>query len=321
MKSLASILLIVLIVFISSCDKKEITAKPNPMPYLKYSWESVIDSMQGGIFYGITLANNGDLYVNYEYTVSNEFRRGTLLSTSFGSWNKAFDFFPDGGLWSTLCRHKNRLIGSNQGLYYSDDEGNSWIEEQSIEWGGPKNIVSNDLSIVITDYELVNTFISHNDGNTWIEPSIHYFLYPQFIENKIFGLAEVGMVSSSDQGETWEIDSTFIEQGLGFYSLLGYAITSEGTVIAKYDDIYFKKNNSELWVSISGSLSSGEFNFIYNPGDNILIVQSLSNHKIYFSNDFGENWMEFMQGITDQSVCTGMVKKDNYLYMSADKGL
>ncbi len=142
-------------------------------------------------------------------------------------WKECARTLTDQQVTSVIAREGVILTGTTNGVFRSDDEGQTWEEASSglatwhIRWMAFHPDIS-DFEFAGT--EPANIFISHNGGNSWRAcPEVaqlrdnHKWSLPYspeagcirgfaFHGSRVYAAAEVGgVLRSDDRGETWQL--------------------------------------------------------------------------------------------------------------------
>jgi photosystem II stability/assembly factor-like uncharacterized protein len=190
--------------------------------------------------------------------------------------------------------------GSIQGIYRSDDGGETWLQVSGALWGSPDVVAGfpidmqcdprNPMRIFVNNY-IGGNFLSEDGGKTWKLASKGYTGAMQHEIaigyqnlNRIYTAGRMGIFLSNDGGITW--------QGTGY----GPARVPEGIVVAVSPfnpdyvlavlqdggpDPKLSKDGGKTWQNLlTGLWESGDFpgtnvsNIVFSPFDHTLVLAS-----------------------------------------------
>jgi photosystem II stability/assembly factor-like uncharacterized protein len=193
------------------------------------------------------------------------------------------------------------IVGHNNSLYKSIDTGQTWTK---LNLSIPTNLrslyfKSEDTGFIIG--ENARLLKTTNGGSSWTQKYIRTAAYGYDIEFSDSNGIAVGnnmlAVSSSDNGETWKVDTTFNSNK----SINGVSILPNGFCWAVGDSGYLLKKHisSRKWEIIKYN-SKINFNSITHFGDSTLMVcggmldNASGNYKNIFlrSVNGGQTWQE-----------------------------
>lgn len=317
-----------LVFSVLSCNKDnelEIESKN----YQRNSWEPVIDSLSGQYFGGLDIGWNGQIYANYWKEFSGQ-RPATIISDDGVNWRRISKENPIDGNWTYLKRHKETILAGtpDNGLYYSQDNGVKWTKFSNFNWQWPEIIKSNNEYIVISDFR-TKTFISGDDANSWRELFPKYMRVINLQKDKIVTMKLGTIMQSEDWGKTWTYDSSLAVQEKESLNSIGLGIINGQTIAAINKGIFKKNPEGNSWTNIGKSLLYNDIGLMFIDNDK-LIIQTSTDGNFYFSNNLGQKWSYFgqglpvyytYQGIVSTAMATGsMVKKGGYLFITTNDG-
>lgn len=181
------------------------------------------------------------------------------------------------------------FAGTLNGVYSSADTGKTW------SYLGPEFSILSVLavdSVIFTCIQGGGLFRSENNGKSWVPiDGNHYYSY-LLHDNKIFTGTFTGIYVSLDNGLTW-----------GFAALPNQIITS----LSKNDEYFFAANytygiyrsedSGTTWVESNSGIPLDHIHPYSIFAKDSLIFAGFTSNKIYISQDNGLNWKDFSNGI------------------------
>ncbi|HEX2787147.1 MAG TPA: T9SS type A sorting domain-containing protein [Ignavibacteria bacterium] len=180
-----------------------------------------------------------------------------------------------------------------------------------------------------------NIYSSTNNGDTWNAVNTGFALSGIFCMitkgNYIFaGTYEDGMLISSNNGATWQLDPVNGTFGTGIFD----AVVSGNNIIAYANTgavVYASTNNGDNWFGVTGLPTNfGIINYFYNDGSTLYAG---ARNGLFYSTNNGLNWIypanNGLPSNPDGSKpMTSMIKTDNKiiggclnkLFVSTDNG-
>jgi hypothetical protein len=323
-------LLICSMVFFLSC-KKETTPIPAPPPpvFEQADWQTVVDTLKGQYFQGLSGANGNELFVNlwrgWNGLGPSEEPRAMISQDNGTSWTfvNANSGLPSG--WTYMQRHKNFIFAGTveKGLFRSADNGNTWQPLNNNGWIWPNIILSNGNQLFVSDLRLDKSFVSDDDGATWRLAYPEYLRVANFSGNNILAIQRGIILESNNLGNTWRKDSSFLTQ-----LNLSFGDTPGGVSIWKKEDViyaalsegvYVKRSGTgNPWVKISSALK--ETIFLCFETDGTIIVQENYSNRIMYSSDNGNTWRKFNTNKISGRIWN-MVKSGKFIFAGGEYGL
>ena len=229
----------------------------------------------------------------------------TYFIIAFFTFNsKAQDFWeqlntPDSINVSTVAFNSsgNVFMGSSNGVYKSEDEGETWI------YCGLSNLVYN---IVITDDDIIyagrlsSLYRSFDNGLTWqlINQDIGCALSYITSDYILFGVNWGGVYKSADSGYTWtqvlstvnsEIFNDIIEKDTFLFAGSMHFLNSSG------GGVYRSADDGDTWEHISMA-GHGVSSFALDIDGNLLAGTRLNYFGVYRSENNGIIWQKILSG-------------------------
>ena len=236
-----------------------------------------------------------------------------LLSVSlYGQWTKLPNLSKN--VISLHVSNNNLLAGTDTGIYYTDNSGNSWGTATGINTIA-KSFAQDGTKLLVASYEQV--FQSTNNGYAWTSmPTVYSF---QDVNNVVFsgsnyviGMNGSGVWYSTDKGSTW-VSSNTSWQGRNTD-----IVQKPGFMMSSFQGSGYLQTSNDNGVTWYGAAGNGikvgqtsSFQDIYCLGvknDSILIAGTKNSGTssqydgVYFSYDNGKNWSRKINGISTTAI-------------------
>ena len=255
------------------------------------SWEKLTgasDTINYGVVYGIA-ARNQEIYTAITY----QFNGIVYKSTDSGeTWTRSGNGFASDIQYmrSIAVSGNNIVAGSDQGLYYSTDDGNTWIlSNQTVGFFEEIAATPNYLYATAPGNGI---YRSSNEGITWTTAFNVPFSFSGItaMDNYAYaGSGTGGAFYSNDNGNIW--DSVSFQYNVRVYTM-EYIPAVPGMALAGTDD-----QSSHIYASFNYSHSFSP----YSDGlDAAATPRSLSSNDTYtfYGTDYTGVWRRFLPGIT-----------------------
>jgi len=263
-----------------------------------------------------------------------------LLSVSlYGQWTKMPNLPKN--VISLHVSNNNLLAGTDTGIYYTDNSGNSWGKAIGITTTA-KSIAQDGTKLLVASYEQL--FQSANNGYSWTSmPTVYSFQDVNTVvlsgSNYVIGMNGTGVWYSTDKGLTW-VSSNTSWQGRNTD-----IVRKTGFMMASFQGSGYLQTSNDNGVTWYGAAGNGikvgqssSFQDIYCLGvknDSILIAgtkntgTSSQYDGVYFSYDDGKNWTRKINGISTTAINSLAVignvifagTNGGGVFYSADEGL
>ena len=238
------------------------------------SWNAANEGMGPKNVRAITTTNSSALIAGTHYV-------GMYRSTDMGvSWNKTVSGFPAGiSILSLLGSETGIYAGTRDGVYQTEDNGNSWIKltgtNDTINYASVWALCEKDGDIYASTFLKFNTTI----------------------------------YKTTDKGLTWTRSGTGLPSDLTF--IKGLATSGDNIIAGTDDGIYYSTNNGNNWMPANGPLISIES---IAASGNFVYAAVPSGAGVYRSLDNGVNWILSLQSTVDYVEVAAM---DDYAYAGA----
>lgn len=258
-------------------------------------------------------------------------------------------------IYSMLICGTNLYIGTNQGLYLSENNGRNW---KLIESGLPLNTAVYSLSkcnMYLFAGTSSSAFISKDGGYSWedINPDVsNWFMFSKLpvwsIESNksdIFIATPAGIYSSEyafshsenlnsyeDVTSTgynklccdlsWEPDNNDLPKFINVNCIL----TTDDKVIAATDNgLYYSINNGKTWMKYKSLKINSPVTTIASEGNRI--IAGTKGQGIFISDDNGKAWLNCNDGLISRKINSIILYNskiiagtDNGVFLTADNG-
>lgn len=235
-----------------------------------------------------------------------------LKSSVYGQWTQLPNLSQN--IISVYVSNNNLIAGTESGIYYSSDNGDTWNASSGISTTA-KSFYKDGNKLLVSSYEKI--LQSTNDGISWSAlPTIYTFQDVNTIlinnTNYLVGMNGSGIWLSVDKGSSWVQPST---SNQGPNSAI---VSKKNKTFSSFQSSgYFQasNDNGQTWYSpscngikIGMSSSFQDINCLAVKNDSILIAGTKNNGTysqydgVYFSYDDGNNWTKKTNGITTTAI-------------------
>ena len=235
------------------------------------TWSSSNQGMGPKDVRAITITDASSLIAGTHYV-------GMYRSTDLGlSWNKSMTGFPAGiSILSILESESSIYAGTRDGVYRTDNNGDSWIKLSG----------TNDTVNYCTVWDLCEL-----DGTLYISAFLQF---------------NTTVYKTSDEGMTWIRSGTGLPTDLTFIKGL---VASGNNIVAGTDEgIYYSSDNGDSWHPSNGPIDNIESLAV---SGNYVYAAVPSGYGVYRSVDSGVNWSLSLQSTVDY---VDVAAKDNYAF-------
>lgn len=214
-----------------------------------------------------------------------------------GKWEKYEDtlFMNNSGY---LLTDDKILFKSNNGVYLSNDNGDSWDKQNSKNFNGYLCYTNNLL--IVSDSNHI--YRSLDLGKTWEKssgqnvPFLNSYLYNlTYCNNEYYARLGDSVIKSTNEGFTWKIPST---------PKIFYFVSNNNYIFGyTYSNLYRKKSNIEIWDTLKFPQGLGKIEYfkLYTMNNDLycavrseVTTNQITNRKsmIFKSIDNGETWQD-----------------------------
>ena len=239
-----------------------------------------------------------------------------MLSNDFGySWVNASEGLPADLQVSFMEMLNGEMViaSDNMGIFKSDTNLTHWKQIGRDLPGTKINALHVEDSTLFIGVFRQGIFKSENMGKNWLPLSFN--LPDQNVQaictynNQLVAGTDTGIFILPKKGQIWEPTSV-TEQVVSIFEKEGILVagTSQGTVVS--DD----GGKSWNWVSREGAV-----HYTHSVGNRIF--ELCLNGDLYYSDDWGQHWVESKYEPRVSSYVYEMVKVGDYLVMSNNYGI
>jgi photosystem II stability/assembly factor-like uncharacterized protein len=261
-----------------------------------------------------------------------------LGNQAFGQWTKLPHLAEN--VISVYIADSNLLAGTEAGIYYSKDEGDTWDTATGINTIAT-SFAQEGKKLLVSSYEQV--FHSMDYGTSWTAlPTIYTFQNVNKIvvsdRRYVVGMDGSGVWFSEDGGTAWRSSNS------SWQSRNTDIVHKGNMLVASYIGsgyLQISSTGGQTWYAPGGNGlkigSSSAFQDVYClavKDDSVLIAGTqndgvyTSNDGVYFSYDDGNNWSKEVNGLTTTAVNSIVVVRDliflgtkgGGVFYSADEG-
>ena len=238
------------------------------------TWSPANQGMGPKNIRAVTTTNSSTLIAGSHYV-------GMYRSTDMGvSWNKSVSGFPAGiSILSLLGSESGIYAGTRDGVYQTEDNGNSWVKltgtNDTINYASVWALCEKDGDIYASTFLKFNTTI----------------------------------YKTTDKGLTWMRSGNGLPSDLTF--IKGLATSGDNIIAGTDDGIYYSTNNGNNWLPANGPLINIES---IAASGNFVYAAIPSGSGVYRSLDNGVNWILSLQSTVDYVEVAAI---DNYAYAGA----
>jgi photosystem II stability/assembly factor-like uncharacterized protein len=260
--------------------------------------------------------HNAMVYSNNLYAAT---AAGVYMSTDQGTtWSLSSLGLPGGaGNDFSLINHNNMLFVSSYGfgIYYSNNNGQSWIPCATQPSNFVRPIRSNGTNLFCGDV-YSGIFMSSNNGSTWV--SRNYGIPPgslpitgiAFAGTMVFAsTATAGIYASTNNGLNWTaVNNNIMQLNINFIH------DDNGTLFAGSDaptPLFRSTNYGSNWIPCNAGVSNDAIYSIQRISNTLLIG---GNGNIYTSTNNGLLWTNERAGLPNSDNINSIVYDNNFIY-------
>src|SRR4030095_10034326 len=177
----------------------------------------------------------------------------------------------------------NMFIGTGNGVYFSTNNGGSWIP------AGLNNLfvhsLANSGTNLFAGTEYNGIYLSANNGQTWIQEGLSNMIVYSILINgtSIISGTNSGVFLSTNNGQTWT--------QTGLNNLYVYSLANSGTNVfagTGLNGVYLSTNNGQNWVQTS--LNNQSVVALAISGSSIFAGVESNNPGLDRSTNNGQTW-------------------------------
>jgi len=183
----------------------------------------------------------------------------------------------------------NILVGSQDGIYYSSNYGNTWVPRNNGYSGARANkIIKGKNGIIYAgSYVSRGVYYTSDNGNNWAHLGLGNAIYTldfDINQQLCIGTSSDGLYRLNFGDTSW---TQIYNRGYAHVEVNKLALTNNATIIAATDLWGIQRSNNEGQTWNRANYAGGEVYAIESINDSCIIVGS---GDIYVSNDTGQNW-------------------------------
>ena len=277
----------------------------------------------------ISVASNGDIWA-ITYDGKTSLSAVYLSTNNGYTWVEKNNGLQENQIHSITINPVNGYLfmNSSMGLFRSTDRGKSWVKVTS-DMVIRDILVTASGEIYLVMYAKIyyssdngNTWIEKNNDGL---PSGCYILSLVLGKDGTLyaGTYSKGVCRSTDGGDTWLLSTNYTKEFVD-----DLTISDDGSIFAttwNNDVLKSTDNRGVTWTKVHTSLVDGFANrIIYNPiTKDIFLTQGLYDSKVYRSTNLGASWELINNGIPEATSIRGFAFNHNtgQMYVATSDGL
>jgi hypothetical protein len=216
-------------------------------------------------------------------------------STNKGStWTNTS--IPNGKAWSLASIGTAVFAGTENGIYMSTDNGDSWTEANAGLSGASAQAFAVNGKTLFAGLDGRGVFKSTDNGSNWIDANNGFDATGHTLFNNadvLYATGQTGISRSSNNGDTW-ISS---DDGLTGNTIYSLAFNGANIFAASYRDGYLSDDKGITWSPFNSYKWFNAFAFI---GTNIFAATT--GDTVVRSTDNGASWDFASTGITSSDM-------------------
>ncbi len=248
-----------------------------------------------------------------------------ISSNLYSQW---IQIGPTGGIVNTVTKVNNTfLVGTNSGIYLSNDEGQTWNPSPGnisfyfiSSFSRKNNLMFASAYRSYFLYQGGNVLVSPDDGETWFTTSTNKHINSLLVkgENLIAGAGikyiqySGGVLITTNSGSNWQeyFNDTIIVNSL-------FALNNDIFAGTKYG-IYKSTNNGVNWYSVNSGIPDGVA--VYSFVDKINNIYCGTDKGVYISSNFGVTWVLSSNGLPQNIPIKSLIFNGTTLYAGVFSG-
>ena len=260
------------------------------------------------------LTDNTTYYLRAYVTNASGTAYGSEISfKTLPKWNQCASF-PGSYIRAIAASSTNIIVGYDNGIKVSSDEGSTWIAANGNSLnGGISSFAMAGTNIFASGGQGV--FLSTNNGSNWtqINGDLSNPIGMSLVSCSGVNIVTAkynGLYLSSNNGTNWT-DITGI-----FSGIRSIAINGSNIYVGTSNGISLSIDNGNSWTGINNGLTNLSINVIKIDGTNIIIG---TNGGVFKSGDNGSNWTALTNGLT--SIVNALIINGTKIYAVTGAGL
>jgi photosystem II stability/assembly factor-like uncharacterized protein len=255
----------------------------------------------------------------------------TLVSTDNGETWSYINSIPGFNHWCYYTEGNLILIGGEDEVYKSTDQGNTFATLPLNINYGLVNVYSvyESGSVILAATSYNGVYKSTNNGTTWspanegMGPKDVRALTAGSSSTFIAGSHYAGIYRSIDLGSSWSKSMEGIPPGS---SILSFLASSTGIIAGTRDGMYRTTNSGVTWTKLTGTSDTVNYGSVRGlcEKDGALYAGTFLqfNSTVYKSTDHGTTWLRSGTGLpSDLTFIYGMATAGNNILAATDEGV
>lgn len=141
------------------------------------------------------------------------------------------------------------------------------------------------------------------------------------IGNTIFAGNLAGLHRSTDNGQTWQLSISGIDNSQGWILMHTIASSSNYVFIGNYDGLYRSSNNGQSWSKMSLTLTTPQSDAVCSIACDGSTVYAGTTCGLFKSTNNGTNWTKLINGISATQKVYTVLFCNSKLYLGTEDGV
>jgi photosystem II stability/assembly factor-like uncharacterized protein len=141
------------------------------------------------------------------------------------------------------------------------------------------------------------------------------------VGNTIFAGNLAGLHRSTDNGQTWQLSISGVDNSQGWILMHTIASSSNYIFIGNYDGLYRSSNNGQSWSKMSLSLTTPQSDAVCSITCDGSTVYAGTTCGLFKSTNDGTNWTKLSNGISATQKVYAVLFSNSKLYLGTENGV